>query len=62
MSNYKKFFGHGAAFARRVLAFLFWGKSETDPRFEHQPQWLRKEMLDKAIEKRRMRAEKRLRA
>lgn len=54
MSNYKKFFGNGAAFARRVLAFLFRGKSE-NPRFAGQPEWVRKEMIDKAIEKRRMR-------
>ena len=53
-------FGHSPTFIKRVLNWLKGNKHKSTRRRDNCPEWMKQAALDKAHEKRAMRAEKRL--
>ena len=60
MKGFENNFGHSTAFIKRVLNWLQGGKGKKSRRRDDCPEWVKQAALDKAHEKRVMRAEKRL--
>ena len=60
MKGYENNFGHGKAFVKRFTAWLLGSRSEYSRRRDNCPKWVKQAALDKAHEKRAMRASKRL--
>ena len=58
--GYESYFGHGGSFIKQVMAYLLGNRSEYSRRRDNCPEWVKQAALDKAHEKRAMRAEKRL--
>ena len=60
MKGYQNNFGHSPAFIKRFLNWLKGEKGKKTRRRDNCPKWVKQAALDKAHEKRVMRAEKRL--
>ena len=60
MKGFENNFGHSTAFIKRLLNWLKGGKQKSTRRRDNCPEWEKQAALDKANEKRAMRAEKRL--
>lgn len=59
-TGFENNFGHSQAFIKRFLNWLKGGKKQHTRNRDNCPKWVKQEAIDKANEKRVMRAEKKL--